>query len=87
MRGKPYSNLLKRKKKLLREKKMKIKFLHFNSTVNLIIYIYRVVKNIIGNPIFVNLNIPRYRIRILFNVPRDTHRYLIESISQCFASK
>ena len=60
MRGKPYSNLLKRKKKLLREKKMKIKFLHFNSTVNLIIYIYRVVKNIIGNPIFVNLNIPRY---------------------------
>ena len=26
-------------------------------------------------------------IRILFNVPRDTHRYLIESISQCLHVK
>ena len=26
-------------------------------------------------------------IRILFNVPRDTHRHLIESISQCLHEK
>jgi len=26
-------------------------------------------------------------IRILFNVPRDTHRYLIESILQCLLVK
>ena len=26
-------------------------------------------------------------IRILFNVPRDTHRYLIENISQCLHVK
>ena len=30
-----------------------------------------------------NLN----NIRIIFNVPRDTHRYLIESISQCLHVK
>ena len=47
---------------------------------------FDLVSWMMGNALFSDL-LEKGAIKILFNVPRDTHRYAIESISQCLHVK